>query len=292
MTPLEKIAYAIKEKEKYQKVWEKAKDESIDIIDNNEKLSDEQKESAIEKTETAYKNATQFTFSQKVVSDLVRNELEESGIDIGEVIRDHYEPKDVVKAVLITSLVNKSGLNEKEARILADAVDKSFATLMNDRIVKILDKYINKSTRKTTSKQKKGAEEIIQMVSIGAFDNEKFRDAFADAWGLAKLDDADIKYIISQSDKIQKINSEVLRYDYKKQLLAHIGYFSCVRGLQSPELYGAPLHRCFASRLSCSAHADSLRLRHAPVLHARRETSCAAAVLLLFLLCSWVTLLL
>lgn len=222
MSDLEKLAYAIREKEKYKSVWIEAKQKALDIIKNNKNLSDEQKETAIERIETAYKNATQFTFSQKLVTDLIREELAEKGTDIGEVVRDHYESKDIIKADLVKSLVEKAGLDEKQAKLLADAVDKAFSTLMTTRIQGVLKKYMEKSTRKTTSKQKKGAEEIVHLASIGAFDNEKFREAFADMWGLPKLDDADVKSIVSQAEMITKIKSEAIRYQYKQQLLAKI----------------------------------------------------------------------
>ena len=222
MSDLEKLALAIREKDKYKSVWIEAKQAAITIVENSEKLSDEQKEAAIERIEAAYKNATQFTFSEKIVADLIKGELTEKEMNIGDIVRDHYEQKNLIKADLTESLIKKSGLDKEQAKILADAIDKAFTKLMHDRVSAILKKYTDKATRKTTSKQKKGAEEIIHLASIGAFDNAQFRKAFADAWGLGNLDEADIKYIVTQANKIQKIKSEVLRYDYKQQLLAHI----------------------------------------------------------------------
>ena len=222
MSDLEKLAYAIREKDKYAKVWKLAVDAALSQIANNKEMSDADKAIAYTNVENAYANATQFTFSQKLVTDLIREELAEKGTDIGEVVRDHYESKDIIKADLVKSLVEKAGLDEKQAKLLADAVDKAFSTLMTARIQGVLKKYMEKSTRKATSKQKKGAEEIVHLASIGAFDNAKFREAFADMWGLPALDDADVKSIITQAEMITKIKSEAIRYQYKQQLLAKI----------------------------------------------------------------------
>jgi len=222
MSDLEKLTRAIKDRNKYADVWAEANAASIDIVNSNEKLNEEQKKKYTDRINKAYINATKSPFSDQLIKDIVRKELSEKNIDLADIVRDHFERRDVVKEDLKRTLIEKAGLSESEAKTLSDAINSAFDTLIADKATKIIKKYVEKGKTKPTRSQTKGADEIIQLSNAGAFTNEAFLNAFADAWGIPKLDKQDTDYIVSQSKKIQKIKGEAMKYEEKQKLLSYI----------------------------------------------------------------------
>jgi hypothetical protein len=222
MSDIEKLSLAIKESREYKKAWTEAKDYAISKIQEDKNLSDEGKATAIERVEKAYKNATELVFSDKLIKDLVRKEISERDMDVAEIVRDHYDRRGAIKEDLKKSLIEKAGLTDSEAKILSNAVDSTFETLLADRVSKVVKKFTEKGKRAATAKQLKGADQVLYFTRIGAFDNAEFREAFADMWGIPKLTEEDVDYIIDKHKKIQRIKGEAMRYEEKQKLLAYI----------------------------------------------------------------------
>jgi hypothetical protein len=222
LSPIERLSKAIKNASEYKDVWKEAVAEALDIVAKDAKMSDADKAIAYTKIEDAYRNATELTFSDKLIKDLIRKEISERNMDVAEIVRDHYDRRGAIKEDLKKSLIEKAGLTDSEARILSDAVDSTFETLLADRVSKVVKKFTEKGKRAATAKQLKGADQVLYFTRIGAFDNAEFREAFADMWGIPKLTEEDVNYIIDQHKKIQRIKGEAMRYEEKQKLLAYI----------------------------------------------------------------------
>jgi len=149
------VKEAILNRSDYMDVWEQARQDAIALIDQmvaEEKLTESQADVYKKRVEDAYDKATTFSVSEKRVQQLIRESFKERDISIDDVVRDHYERKELHKKDLIDDLIQKSGLTEDAATELADAIDNAFNTLMIQKGEALLRKYVDTTVKGTIKK--------------------------------------------------------------------------------------------------------------------------------------------
>ena len=213
------VTEAILNKQDYMDVWKEARDAALNLIDTNEQLTEEQKEKYKQKVEDSYKRATTFSVSEKRVQQLIRESLKERDISIDNVVRDHYDRKELHKQELIDDLVAKSGLTEEAAKELADVIDNAFQTLMVKKGEALVKKYIkNKDTKRAIVRQS-ATQKLADFIRLGAFSLKDFQDAFAkgDVFNVMRESLRDRKVsiteLVKQSDELKSKEKKAIQDD-------------------------------------------------------------------------------
>ena len=219
---MDKVVAAIVNKSEYMDVWKEAKDIALQQVDDM-KVDDETKKEYKRRINDAYKNATEFSVSEKQVQELIRKSLSEREMSIDDVIRGHYSKREIYLEDLKRDLIRKSGLTAENAAELADAVDNAFNTIMTEKGTKLIDRYVRYKTKpKTTVERKTEAASIIELINIGAFDSQKFRDVFAEVYGIPKLEKEDKDYIVRKGKLLQMTKGDAARASIEQAMMSHI----------------------------------------------------------------------
>ncbi|MHB8871060.1 MAG: hypothetical protein ACYC5G_01210 [Candidatus Doudnabacteria bacterium] len=228
-TDIERIANAIQNKETYSEVWKEARDLAISKIEENELLDDIQKEEAIKRVEDAYQKATNFTFTEAQVDRAIKRKMAELGVRVSDVVREFYDIQSAERGKLSDALIAEAGLGKEQARVLAEAIERRFDTMLSDGKKKILEKYIGKiregntPAEKTQSKQRKTkAAELLELVNIGAFDSPEFREAYATAIGIPEFSQENAVIIRKLGEEIQRQKEPLQKHKKIQDLLGFI----------------------------------------------------------------------
>jgi len=240
-TDIQKIADAIKEKYLYADVWNEAKDNAISKIEENKTLDESQKEDAIARVNDAYTKATSFTFTEAQVDRAIRRKMADLNIKVNDVVREFFDIRTAERTKLSDALIAEAGLSKDQAKILADAIEKRFDTLMSDSKKKIIEKYVGKikegesDVDKRTSKQRKDkAAELLELINIGAFDSKEFREAYATAVGIPAINEEHAAVIKNLGEQIAKAKEPFIRHRKVQDLL---GYIKSIGGLSPSEMF-------------------------------------------------------
>lgn len=233
-TDIQKIAEAIANKEEYIEVWNEAKDQAISKVEENEMLTDDQKQQATDRINKAYDNATSFTFTEAQIDRAIKKKSASLGIRIDQIVKEFYEIQTTERGRLVDALIEESGLEAEQAKLLASAIENRFDVLLAEGKKKIVDKYIGKITgdkteagQATTKTRKDAVSEFLELVNIGAFQSEAFREAYATAVGIPVFTQA-------HADKIDKLAKEIRRQ--KEPIMKHkatqelMGYRQIIAG--------------------------------------------------------------
>lgn len=164
---------------------------------------------------SAYKNAqakvggtgysTDTEIAKHIATDLekdIQNILKESGVKIREVIKQHYSEGERTKEALTEALVEKLGLDESDASIIADKVNEVFTKIATEKKKQALNTIERRLTRKTP--QRKTAEQkLIELSNLGALDEGKFKQEYAKAMGFPELTAENAAAIKELAEKVQ-----------------------------------------------------------------------------------------
>lgn len=220
---LDIVTEAIVNKDKYMSVWKAAKKEVDDLITKDENLSAEQKELYKERVAQAYKNATEFSVSERQVQQLIRDTLREQNISIDDVVRDHYDRKELHKQQLIRDLQKRAGLDGEAAQELADVIDNAFNTLMAEKGTKIVDRYLGKKNKKQTKKEHKDeVARLIELINIGALDTVEGNELMLDLYGVRNLTSEEKTRIKNLATLVQKTKSPQKRHKNAQRMMSYV----------------------------------------------------------------------
>lgn len=151
------------------------------------------------------------------VSGALKEEMEGQDLNFGDIVKQHFTQVDQTRTDLATKISEQATMDPKDAKALADKIQKRFnelATAKKESLLKQMFKDIDTSQTKTKS----GIKELVEMTNLGAFDNSKFRQQVAEKLGLKTLSDADAKIISDRSLNIQTIEDPKER-TYQTNLL-------------------------------------------------------------------------
>lgn len=192
---IEIIADAYKNIDKYQQVWEDSMKEIAEKYKNEpEKL---------EALDSYYGEILSTPFSQNMLKRAVKQELKSLNINVSEVIKQHYTVYDASSRSLVKSLVDKSGLSNEEAKLLAEAVQNEFDRIATEKKRQALDKILSRKERKKP--EMKGLEEnLIRLTNLGAFSDEAILKEWADKMGYPRLTADNVKDIQRLANRVQE----------------------------------------------------------------------------------------
>lgn len=235
---IKKIAEAIRNKEQYSSAWEEARTKALDLIEQNEELTDQQKEDATQRVEDAYKRATSFTFTEAQVDRAIKRKMKDLDIRIKDVVKEFYDIRSAERGRLVDALIDEAGLDESQAKTLAEAIERRFDTLISEGKQKIIDNYVGKiNDAKSPSKKaevrmrKDATAELLELISVGAFDSKEFNEAYATAIGIPQITPAHVAEIKVRAADIQKQKEPLMRHKKTQDLLAYMKYIKGIGAL-------------------------------------------------------------
>lgn len=172
VSPIDVLKEVLKNRDKYDDVINKAREEVKDQFKDDPetlKILDEYLGQISDKP-----------FSDSMIDAVTREAIAKNDIDINELIRQHYTVYDATKRTLIDKLINDAGLTGEDARVIAEAVSKSFDRSARRRIEGVMKQMLARGTKAAT-KRKTSTEELIELVNMGAFSDAQFAEWYAKA---------------------------------------------------------------------------------------------------------------
>jgi hypothetical protein len=158
------------------------------------------------------------------LTEEIKDILKEEGTTIDKIVREHYTVYDKTKQSLTDKLIEKAGLDPKEAQDFANVVQKEFDRIATDKKKALLNKQFTKKEKILKSKEVKGLEdEIIKLTNLGAFDDEAIMKAYAEKMGWPKLTAKDAAEIKRLADIVQKAPPGLYKFKATEDLLKYQG---------------------------------------------------------------------
>ena len=114
---------------------------------------------------------------------------------IDQVVKDHYTTPDNSGRSLKQKLIEDAGLKEADAKKIADKASDDFT----EGLIASREKLL-----KMLGGNKKLLDKLLEMNKKGAWNDDEFRDAYADALGWPKLTDENIKEITRLANLVEK----------------------------------------------------------------------------------------
>ncbi|MFA5638628.1 MAG: hypothetical protein WC961_07105 [Anaerovoracaceae bacterium] len=140
----------------------------------------------------------------------VRQAMADAKLRIEDIIKEHYSVVDRAGRTLAQKLVDEGGLTMASAKEIETRVLKEFDRLVREKSEKQLRKRLGleekpEDTRADTKKKKNVIDKMIELLNMGAVNNQEFRDAYAEKFGLAKPMTAEqSKELIRLADIVQQ----------------------------------------------------------------------------------------
>lgn len=221
----EKILLAINNREEYAKVWEESKDIVTQKINDNGKLSDQQKVDAINKLEAYYQEIIGRPYSDRQLDRLVRDEIKSLGIKPRDIY-DNNNYEDVKKSIA-ESIITRLRLTEDKAKELSENV----LGKVDELILPVLDKLKGKETERLQREYDRVVERLAAKVDkltpnqlkkilyqgykdfseTGKLDDERLNDFLDKAMGLESFNEKR-PYIDELFKKIYAISPKLKAY--------------------------------------------------------------------------------
>jgi DNA-cytosine methyltransferase len=153
---------------------------------------------------TGYSSDTEIAkhFATDLEKD-IKDILKESGIKIRDVIKQHYSEGERTKEALTKALVEKLGLDEGDASIIAEKVNEVFTKIANEKKQQAL-KAIEKRTQRKTPERKTAEQKLIELSNLGALDEKAFKEEYAKAMGFPELTAENAAAITELAEKVQQ----------------------------------------------------------------------------------------
>ncbi len=122
---------------------------------------------------------------------------------ISDVITAHWSEKDELKRTLAQKLIDEVGLSETDAKRIEKEVLEKFDKEILERSQKQLTKLLGVQKIPTEKKKKGIVGKMIELINLGALDEELYRDLFAEKFNLAKLSDEHKTEIMRLANNVQ-----------------------------------------------------------------------------------------
>lgn len=239
---IEKIREALEDKAQYAEVWEAAKKEVEFNIEANSELSDAQKQEYKARLEGFYNEMIGKPYSETQAEGATREAIRDMGIEIDKMVRQHYTVQDATARSLVDKLVEDLGLNEADAKMIADSVQKAFDKIATQRKRTILLQGL-KARAKTAGTPKAAWERLIDLTNLGAFSNAEFAEAYADAMGFPKLTE-------TQAKEMERLAGEIHKWTGFKKFEKIQDYLAYVAKLPGLDIGEVAMGMWYASILS------------------------------------------
>ena len=124
--------------------------------------------------------------SDSEIKSEINKAMKDLGVNIKDIIKEHYSKKDALARTLAEKLTENANLTNEEATLLSKAIENEFKSKVKERAEKELSKAMGVSRIPVKREIKKLADDLIEKINLGALDTEFYNGLFADKFKLAK----------------------------------------------------------------------------------------------------------
>lgn len=209
--------------EKYQDVWNAtAKQIEATYQDNPE---------ALQTFREFFDQGIGEPFSRKTIGNIVKKEIASASIDLGALVRDHYSKLEETTSDLTQKIVDRMGLSEADAKVVANAVAGEFQKAALKEKAAALRSLVkdNPTLKPVLSK----ADQIIQLSNMGALSEQTFYDAVGERLGLPKYDPNVAKKLMKMAEEIRKAPAG---FQKNEKTMALTSYMADIKGANPADI--------------------------------------------------------
>lgn len=163
-SPVEFLKQAIKNKEQYREVWDKAKE----IV--KEKYKNDP--NALKLLDAYIKNPGSPEYSQSTLSRSINASMKDLELKLDNIAKSTKETQQKAVDDLIDYLVGTTGAAKEDATILAEQITKRFNNLVEEKTRDILK---NTFKEKSETQKQSTLQSIMELGNLGAFRNNTYR---------------------------------------------------------------------------------------------------------------------
>lgn len=189
--PLAPVVLALKDKNKYQEVWQKAKE-----ILRKKYAKDPEK---LEIIEDYLEKKLRPVFEQGKLNSAISSTMKSMNIDLAKIVKEHYSVGSKARDSLVNRLVKEAGLSGEEAATLENYIRSRMKDLTKAKKEAILQQMF----KPRTPAEKTMVDRLVEYSNLGALQSSKYRDLIAQKIGVPHLDEETAMFISKQMQKIQ-----------------------------------------------------------------------------------------
>jgi hypothetical protein len=215
-----------------------SKDVLIDLMANSDKIQEVYNQILSDpKVPVEVKNAimavvdSEVVFSRTLVSNLINEEAAMSGKKLADIVAMHYSGKQRFVGDLAESLVREAGLNTEEARFVSDFLKSKMDSIIQEKAEKAVENFLRKSIsaediqaaldsgnvseeiqkeidkRLRTKENRKLIKRVTKAINLGAINDPRFTDAFAEKFGFRDIDETTKAKFHQLVDEIEELRA-------------------------------------------------------------------------------------
>ena len=127
-------------------------------------------------------------------------------VDFKAEARKHISQRGATVGSLSRLIKEKlPNLNDAQTKALADLITANYNRLVKDSGASQLNNILKRSITKASREPKKEIDQMLELMNLGAFDEEKFYNAIADRFGLPTWDPEVVKEIKKRGDAVERL---------------------------------------------------------------------------------------
>ncbi|MCK9460656.1 MAG: hypothetical protein M0R80_13540 [Proteobacteria bacterium] len=211
--PRDEMAFvqeAIANKEKYRSVWDEAKKSLQAKYGDNPGIMD-----SVDSFIAHYIN---IPYSEASIGKITRAGIKGEGVDLAQIVREHYTVQTKAGNDLVKKLVDMGGMAERDAQALAMEIGTKFEQLATKKKQQILDQKFGK---KHFGKRPAIDDYMIELSNLGALSKGQYRRLVAEKLGLPVFSEDMAKQLMKLANDAQTLkgrDAEIARGKMKEIL--------------------------------------------------------------------------
>jgi hypothetical protein len=148
----------------------------------------------------------------------IKDVMKQSGVQIRDLIKQHYSEGERTKETLTKALVDRLGLDASDAATIAARVEAEYNRLATQKKEQAL-KAIEKRLLRKSPVRKKAEEKLIELSNLGALDERTFKEEYARAMGFPEITKENAAKIKELAEKLQNAKEGRPKYNATIDLL-------------------------------------------------------------------------
>jgi len=127
-------------------------------------------------------------------------------VDFKAEARKHISQRGATVGSLSRLIKEKlPNLNDAQTKVLADLITANYNRLVKDSGASQLNNILKRSLTKASKQPKKEIDQMLELMNIGAFDEEKFYNAISERFDLPAWDEAVVAEIKKRGEAVQRL---------------------------------------------------------------------------------------
>lgn len=210
------LRHAVENKERYTEVWESAKKLLKDKYSEDTELHTFMRDSL----DKFFEAGIIPTYSQKTTTKAMKKSAQELGINLKEIIKENDGDKAKAMSQIVDRVVERTGLEQEDATLLArevmTAYTKTLQEYTDQRLRQLFPELVQPQLEKASKKKTSWFDDIMELINLGAYENQDIVDIIKQKNNLPVLTNADIETIYSEVEKANQYKK--YSYEWKSHM--------------------------------------------------------------------------